>query len=61
MFYQIKNNSIKRNNQTRVKSKSLIFSTIKNNGWVITDCSIIELQDELITNKYNNPDGKNSQ
>jgi len=59
MFYQIKNNSIKKNNQIRVASPSAIFKAIKTANWKATDCSITELQSELVTAKYKGADGKN--
>ena len=58
MFYQIINNSKKRNNQVRVASKQAIFSKVKELGWNLNNCSITELKSELVNNTYKDLDGR---
>ena len=63
MYFQIKNTSKKRNNLARVASKGAVIKTIKEikkQGWQIGDCKITELASELVSTKYNSPDGKNT-
>ena len=61
MYFQITNTSKKRNNLARVASKGAVIKTIKERGWQIGDCKITELASELVSTKYNSPDGKNQQ
>ena len=60
MYLQIKNTSKKRNNLVRVASKGAVIKAIKERGWQIGDCKITELASELVSTKYNSPDGKNT-
>ena len=60
MFYQITNVKKKRNNNVRVASMSALIKEIKKQGWQIGDCKITELASELVSTKYNSPDGKNT-
>jgi hypothetical protein len=61
MFIQIENTSKKRKNLARVASKSAIFTKIKELGWKLADCKFTELQDDLVTKKYNELDGRMNQ
>jgi nucleoside diphosphate kinase len=61
MYLQITNTSKKRNNLERVASKGAVIKAIKTRGWQIGDCKITELASELVSTKYNSPDGKNQQ
>jgi len=58
MFYQIVNNTKKRNNQVRVASKQAIFKKSKELGWNLSDCTISELNSELVNNTYKDLDGR---
>ena len=58
MFYQVQNTKIKKHNQLRVASKPAIFKAIKNAGWNIADCKIIELNRDLVKADYKGVDGK---
>ena len=60
MFYQITNVKKKRNNNVRVASMGALIKEIKKQGWQIGDCKITELASELVSTKYNSPDGKNT-
>mgnify|MGYP000850910412 FL=1 len=60
MFYQITNVKKKRNNNVRVASMGSLVKEIKKQGWQIGDCKITELASELVSTKYNSPDGKNT-
>ena len=37
-----------------------LVKEIKKQGWQIGDCKITELASELVSTKYNSPDGKNT-
>ena len=52
MYLQITNTSKKRNNLARVASKGAVIKAIKERGWNLSDCTIKELDDALVTNKY---------
>ena len=58
MYFQIKNTSKKRNNLERVASKGAVIKAIKARGWNPSDCTVKELADELVTNKYKELDGR---
>ena len=58
MYFQIKNTSKKRNNLARVASKGAVIKAIKERGWNLSDCTIKELDDALVTNKYKELDGR---
>tara|TARA_B110000908_G_scaffold42143_1_gene51218 strand:- start:238 stop:456 length:219 start_codon:yes stop_codon:yes gene_type:complete len=58
MYFQIKNTSKKRNNLERVASKGAVIKAIKERGWNLSDCTISQLADELVTNKYKELDGR---
>jgi|TARA_B110000483_G_C17828778_1_gene401949 hypothetical protein len=58
MFYQITNTSKKRNNLTRVASKGAVIKAIKEKGWNLSDCTIKELNKDLVNAKYKSPDGR---
>ena len=58
MYFQIKNISKKRNNLVRVASKGAVIKAIKERGWNLSDCTISQLADELVTNKYKELDGR---
>jgi hypothetical protein len=58
MYLQITNTSKKRNNLERVASKGAVIKAIKESGWNLSDCTIKELDDALVTNKYKELDGR---
>ena len=58
MYLQITNTSKKRNNLVRVASKGAVIKAIKKQGWKLSDCTIKELADDLVTNKYKELDGR---
>ncbi len=58
MYLQITNTSKKRNNLERVASKGAVIKAIKARGWNLSDCTIKELDDALVTNQYKELDGR---
>lgn len=58
MFVQVTNPNKKTANTFR-STPTKMFSQMRERGWKISDCKVVELRDELVTNKYNSPDGKN--
>jgi len=58
MYFQITNTSKERNNLARVASKGAVIKEIKKRGWKLSDCTIKQLADELVTNKYKDLDGR---
>ena len=55
---QVTNTTIKRGNMFRT-SLSSMFKDIKEKGWKIKDCKVVELTPEQVKSNYNSPDGKN--
>jgi hypothetical protein len=57
MMIQVKNTTKANFNIIRSNSKTLV-QDVKNQGWILRDCVLTELKDELVTNVYRGVDGK---
>ena len=57
MIVQIQNTTLPKFNQVQATSNTML-GVIKRNGWVLSDCKITELRDELVNTVYRGVDGK---
>jgi len=58
MILQVINPNIEKFNQIRTTTKTL-FKDVKERGWNMKDCKVIELKEELVNALYRSADGKN--
>lgn len=58
MILQVINPSIEKFNQIKTTTETL-FKDVKERGWNMKDCKVIELKEELVNTLYRGADGKN--
>ncbi len=58
MILQVINPNIEKFNQIRTTTETL-FKDVKERGWNVKECRVIELKEELVDAKYRSVDGKN--
>jgi hypothetical protein len=58
MILQVINPTIEKFNQIRTTTETL-FKDVKQRGWDIKDCKVIELKEALVNTLYRSADGKN--
>jgi len=58
MVIQIKNTTLERGNQF-LTTREKLLSTLKNLGWVKTDCIFREVKQDQLKKEYKSADGKN--
>lgn len=58
MTLQVINTTLNKSNQIRTTTETL-FKDVKERGWNIKDCKVIELKEALVNTLYRSADGKN--
>jgi hypothetical protein len=58
MTLQVINTTLEKFNQIRTTTETL-FKDVKERGWNIKDCKVIELKEALVYTLYRSADGKN--
>jgi hypothetical protein len=59
MILQVINTTADKSNQIRTTTETL-FKDVKERGWDIKKCKVIELKEALVNTVYRGVDGKNS-